>query len=84
MNPNNSEPCWTGLSDSDTLCHRGGIGCPLPHYNDTDEKKYVVRVNGISWEPQKAGINYPHSHNKKKFMKTLKKIDKHFKIIRAM
>lgn len=27
------DPCWTGLA-SGSVCHRGGIGCPLPHPDD--------------------------------------------------
>lgn len=47
------EPCWTGL-DGRATCHRGGIGCPLPHPDDPDEHRRVrprriLAANPLPW-----------------------------------
>jgi hypothetical protein len=52
------EPCWTGLSEG-ARCHRGGIGCPLPHMDDPGHLWRVAPRGILDWNPLAHGLEYP-------------------------
>jgi hypothetical protein len=51
------EVCWTGLSVGH--CHRGGIGCPLPHPNDPADYRMTDPLDVLDWNPLDYGLAYP-------------------------
>lgn len=52
------EPCWTGL-EADSVCKRGGIGCPLPHFGE-ENQHWMSERNTLNWNPiETMGTKYP-------------------------